>query len=295
MITQAQFSSLLTPLLYHHLDLGMQSVPQVRERIFNVQGSLFYQEQGTTLGGVGVDAWDVYSQGGGKGELEFSQLFTQTYTHVEYPVKFTIQKKLLLNDQYGQVGKVLQRVGLSAANKMENDAVRLLNNAFATDTWSDGQFLCDADHPVGGTTHSNRGTTPLSESAVSATRVLMMRFPDDKGNLLGIMPDEIIVPPELEDAALKIAKSLLNPDTANNAINPQEGRFNVIVVPRLSDTNNWFLSSSAMRKQAANWYNREAFQIMLLSEDTTDVVYEAKLHYSWGVDDWRWIYGHIVA
>lgn len=295
MIRQSQFDSVLIPLIQHHFDLGMQSVNPVRDQIFNIQTSSFYQEKGTTLGGVSVDAWDTYSQGGGKGELEFSQLYTQTYTHVEYPVRFTIQKKLLLNDQYGQIGKIVERVGMSAANKMEIDAAKLFNNAFATDTWADSQFLCDTDHPVGGSTHSNRGTTALSESALSATRILMMRFPDDKGNLLGVMADELYVPPELEDAALKATRSILNPDTGNNAMNPQNGRYNVIVVPRLTDTNNWFMGSSQWRRQAVNWYNREDLQLITIEDNTTEIVYEAKLHYSWGVDDWRWIYGHIVA
>lgn len=292
---QNQFDTLLTPMLYHHFELGMASVPAIRQSLFTVRPSTMATEKGVGIGGMSVDAWDVYKQSGSKGSLEFSQLFTQTYTHVEYPVRFSVKKQLLMNDQYGVIERQLQAIGLSAANKMEVDAATLLNNAFATTTWSDSQFLCDTDHPVGSTTHSNDGSSALSESAVSATRILMMRFPDDKGNLLGIVGDELIVPPELEDTALKIAKSILNPDTGNNAMNPQMGRFNVIVVPRLTDTNNWFMSSSAWRKQVVNWYEREPLTIMQVGEDLTDLVYEAKLHYSYGVDDWRWIYGHAVA
>lgn len=298
MITQNQFDTLLVPMLYHHFELGAMTVPAIREQLFSVRPSSMAEEKGTGIGGVGVDPWDVYknSKGAGsKGTLEFSQLYTQTYTHIEYPVRFSVKKQLLLNDQYGVIQRNIQNIGISATEKQEVDAHQLLNNAFATDTWSDGQFLCDTDHPVGGTTHSNRGTTALSEDAISATRILMMRFPDDKGMPKGVMADELWVPPELEDTALKMTRSLLNPATGNNAINPQAGRFQVYVAPRLSDTNNWFMTSSVWRKQVVNWYEREAFQIQLVYEDTTDLVYEAKLHYSWGVDDWRWIYGHIVA
>ena len=41
-----------------------------------------------------------------------------------------------------------------------------------------------------------------------------------------------------------------------------------------------------------NWYERENYQIMLIDETTTYLLFEAKLHYSFGWDDWRWIYGH---
>lgn len=292
---QNQFDTLLIPTLYHHFELGMLSVPMVRDRLFTVRPSTMATEKGVGIGGMSVDAWDVYKQSGSKGSLEFSQLYTQTYTHQEYAVRFSVKKQLVMNDQYGVIERQLQGIGMSGANHMEIDAATLLNNAFATTTWSDGQFLCDTDHPVGSTTHSNDGSTALSESAVSATRILMMRFPDDKGNPLGVVGDELIVPPELEDTALKITRSILNPETGNNAMNPQQGRFNVIVVPRLTDTNNWFMSSSAWRRQVVNWYEREPLTIMQVDEDTTDLVFEAKLHYSYGVDDWRWIYGHAVA
>ncbi len=298
-ISQGQFSTLLIPAIYHHFEVGMNMVPSMRGNLFNVQGSSLAQENGTGLGGMSPDAWNNYQSNRTKGRLTFDQLYTQTYNHVEYPVQVVIEKKLLLNDQYGKINQIARRVGVSAEQKMELDAASLLNNAFDTGyAFSDGKPLISTTHPKNpnvSTTYSNKGTSALTADAVSATRVLMMHTKDDKGNEIGIMPDELWVPPELEDQAIKITQSLRDPGNANNDINAQQGRWKVIPWLRLTDTNNWFMSSSVWRKETTNWYNREATQMMVVDETTTDITYEFKLHYSFGVDDWRAWYGHEVA
>ena len=300
MLRQSQFDSLLTPIIYHHFGLGQTRVPSLRSRLFNVQVSTLAEEKGTGMGGIAPDAWDEYRKSGVKGRLDMDQLYTQTYTHVEYPVRLEIEKRLILNDQYGQINTQIQRAGLSGAIKQEIDAAGLLNNAFSSSyTWSDAVALCSTSHPKSkhksAGTQSNKGTSALTKAAVSATRIAMAKFTDDKGNILGVSPNELWVPPELEDTALEIVGSVLDPSSANNAINPQAGRFTVIPWARLSDTNNWFMADGVWRQQVVNWYDREQLDVMLVDESTTHLTYELKMHYSYGVDDWRWIYGHEVA
>lgn len=299
-IRQSQFDTLLTPIIYHHFDLGVAGVPSLRARLFNVQGSMLAQEKGAGVGGMSPDAWDAYRLTGRKGELDFDQLWTATYTHIEYPVTVKIEKKLLKNDQYGVIQKYIRRVGVSAESKMERDAASLLNNAFdsTAQPGPDAVALCSASHPQSPHDSSNvlnnYGTSALTKKAVSDTRIAMSRFVDDKNNEIGVMPDELWVPPELEDTAKEIVGSPQDPDTGNNAINPQNeaGRWTVVPWLRLTGTKAWFMVSSAWRRELVNWYNREAAEVMLVGEDTTHLTYEIKLHYSFGFDDWRWVYGH---
>ena len=300
MLRESQFDSVLIPMIYHHFDLGARMVPVMRNQLFNVQSSTLSSEKGTGMGGIGPDAWDQYRLSGVKGRLSMDQLYTQTYTHEEYPVEIAVERKLLDDDQYGIIQSYIQRVGLSGETKMEIDAFSLLNNAFSSSyTWSDGKALCATDHPktpnASSGTYSNKGTSALTEQSLSDTRVSMMRFKDDKGNELGLMPNELWVPVELQDTAIKITQSLLESGTANNATNPQNGRWTVKTSPRLTDTNNWFVVDGMWRQMVAKWYNRQAMELLRTRLTTTEVVYEAKLRYSFGVDDWRWIYGHEVA
>ena len=298
MLRQEQFNSLLLPIIYHHFELGQSRVPSLRSRLFSVRNSQLAEERGTGMGGMSPDAWDVYksTKGGRKGRLDLDQLYTQNYTHVEYPVELVIEKRLVLNDQYGRIQDIVRRSGISAEQKQEIDAAGVFNNAFSGATWSDGKVLCATDHPKSPNksagTYSNKGTLALSKAAVSTTRIAMMRFADDKGNEIGLTPNALLVPPELEDTALEIANSNLDPASANNAINPQAGRFSVISWQRLTDTNAWFMLDDTWLSEMCNWYIREPLQVMMVHETTTEIIYELKLHYSYGVDHWRFIYGH---
>lgn len=299
MLRQEQFNALLIPVIYHHFELGQSRVPSLRGQLFSEENSGLAEERGTGMGGIAPDAWNQYKVSGVKGRLDFDQLYTQSYVHVEYPVELVIEKRLILNDQYRKVNDIISRAGMSAETKMEIDAASLLNNAFSTSyNFSDGKPLCATDHPKstqGGGTYSNKGTTALDATALSAARIAMMRFKDDKGQEIGVVPNELWVAPELEDTALTITKSLNDPASANNAINPQATRWVVKTWMRLTDTNNWFITDSAWRQSVVKWYNREALQVMMTHETTTEVIYELKLHYSFGADDWRWIYGSEVT
>jgi len=299
-LTQSQFNTLLIPLITHHFEVGQNRVPRMRTQLFSEKRSTLAQENGTGMGGMTPESWNAYASTGKKGKLDVDQLYTQTYTHQEYPVQLEIKKNLILNDQYGKIADLVRRAGISAEQKMEIDAASLLTNAFsASFLWSDAKALCATDHPQSPTvtagTFSNKGTSALTADVVSTTRVAMMRFKDDKGTEIGLMPNELWVPPELEDTARKIVASVLDPESANNAINPQAGRWTVKPWMRLTDTNNWFMADSTWRQEVANWYVRETTTPMIVAETTTEIVYEFKLHYSFGVDDWRWIYGHEVA
>lgn len=302
MLTQDQFNTLLIPMIYHFIDIGRNRVPSMRKQLFNVQASTLAQENGVGLGGMAPDAWEQFQASGAKGTLDFDQQYTQTYTHLEYPVTLVIRKQLVLNDQYGKIAGLIRKAGISAEQFMEVKAASLLNNAFsASYNLSDGKPLCSATHPKGKNggagTYSNRGTAALNAAALSTARVAMMRFKDDKGNDVGLMPNELWFPPELQDTAIIATKSLNDPSSANGAVNPQAEaqRWTLKPMQRLTDTTNWFIADGVARQEAVNWYEREAMQAMLVDENTTEVVYELKLHFSFGADDWRWIYGQEVA
>lgn len=299
-----QFDSLMQPMIYHHLGIGQGKVAMLRDRLFNVQKSSLKEEKGTGLGGISPDSWDVYknSKGAKKGRLDFNELYTQTYTHQEYPLEIVVQKSLFQFDQYNKIKTIVQRAGLSAGVKKELDAASLLNNAFASgSTWSDDKPLCSASHPVNpdDTTnvYSNTGTSPLTAANLSSVRQSMMRFKDDTGVEIGIMPNELWVPVELEDKALELTQALNKPETANNDANAQAQRWTVIPWLRLDSASpkRWFMVDGMWRQEAVNWYDVVDMEIMLVHENTTEVVWEVKLFYSFGVDDWRWIYGNNPA
>ena len=301
MIIQEDFPNSLRTVVQHYFDVGAGMVPSLRSTLFNVQSSETATEEGIGHGGFSADAWDQYQKNRTKGRLENNELYKETYTHVEYPVQLAIEHKLAINGNFNVINKLIQKAGVSAEEKMERDAAGLLNNAFSSShTHSDAVALCSASHPVGPHTtgtYSNRGTLALTKANLSTARIAMSRFKDDKQNLVGGIPNELWVPEELYDTAVELTGSPQDPESANNAINPDMAARRWTVYPwlRLTDTTNWFIANSTKRRMSANWYIREVTTPMLVHQDTTEYIYEFKLHYSYGVDDWRWIYGNEVA
>lgn len=299
-LTSAHWSYAIDPGIQGHFDLGFSRRASLREALFGVRGSTLASEEIFGSGTVGVDAWDNFENSGVVPQADFDQGYKKTFTHVEKPLELQIRRKLFEDAQFANIFNMASKLGDSAALKMEHDGASVFNNAF-TDTapyaGADAVGLCSTAHPNSphntGDTQSNEGTYALTKDNVSTVREAMMAFTDDKNQILGVMPDALVVPPELEDEALVITNSLLDPTTATNAINPQSGRFGVIVWHYLTDSNAWFMVDSMLMKQHLLWFNRVPLQITPKVEDKTiSATWIAYMRYSYGWTDWRWVYGN---
>jgi hypothetical protein len=278
--------------------IGDQRKTSLIPTLFNVQGSKTATEKSFGVGTLSSDGWDFETAGGVQYD-DTKKGWEKTYTHVEYAKGVVVERKLIDDNQTRIAFGRASALGDSAFRKREKDAALIFNNAFATDTGPDGQFLCDTDHPYSdedSTTYSNKGTSALSKSAVASTRQDLQAFVDDRGDLMDVMADTLIVPPELEDTAIEITKSILDPTSANNAVNPQSGRFRTIVWHYLTDANNWFMADSGRQKQFLNWFDRVPIEFAA-EEDFSTLArrYRAYMRYSYGYDDARWVFGHSVT
>jgi hypothetical protein len=113
---------------------------------------------------------------------------------------------------------------------------------------------------------------------------------------MDVAADTILVPPELEDTGIEITKSVLDPTSAQNAVNPQAGRYNLIVWHYLTDATNWFMLERARTNQFLNWFDRVPVEFAAEEDfDTLQRRYRAYCRYSYGYDDARFCYGHLVA
>lgn len=266
--------------------------------LFNVQTSQKAQEHNLGIGGFGD--WKEY-----KGRIEyddFEQGFKTTYTHVEFIDGFKVERKLVDDDLYGVINPRPRGLAIAGMRKREKDAASLFNNAFsASYVGGDAVALCSASHPYSpsnATVQGNAGSTALDYDAVDSTRQLMRLYKDDRGELVPIMPDTLLVPAALERKAWEIINTMNQPYTANNTANFVASKLNrVIVWDYLTDTNNWFMIDSMLAGMYLNWYDRVPMDFAM--DPTSDFTLEARfrgyMRYSYGWDDWRWIYGHQVT
>ena len=104
------------------------------------------------------------------------------------------------------------------------------------------------------------------------------------------MPDTIMVPPDLEEAAFEITASSGKVDTADNNRNVHEGRYKVIDWEYLNDVNNWFLIDSNMKEESLFWTDRETLEFAMIEDfDTLVAKWRGYMNYAMAHVDWRWI------
>jgi phage major head subunit gpT-like protein len=268
--------------------------PSPMDLFYNVVTSNRAFEETFGVGGLG----DVPQFNGSIEYDAMEGLYKTTFTHIEWAKGIQVERKLVDDDQYNVINQRATALGLSFGRTREKNAASTFNNAF-TSVGSDGVALCGSHpfSPTNSATQSNAGTSALTYDNLIATRKLMREFKDDRGELITVMPNILLVPPELEDTAQTILNSINKPGTNNNDTNIVRGQgYQLVVWDYLTDANNWYLIDGAMAKMHLWWFTRVPVEFALDPKSEFDLVarYRGYERYSFGFDDWRWIYGHSV-
>lgn len=147
------------------------------------------------------------------------------YVHVPYALGYKVTFEERRDNLYEVVaGRRAKANAFSIAQTIENVAAFLYNNAFSSSffTTGDGVALISAAHiQATGGTFSNALTpgADLSEAALEDMCTQVMGMQTDRGLLINVMPQSLHVPRQEWYNANRIMKSVLQNDTANNAIN----------------------------------------------------------------------------
>jgi hypothetical protein len=307
----SHWSELLSPALSEAFYIGFADRPaSTIPLLYGVRSSQRADEQHLGVGVLGSQGWQ-FDGVNGSGRVEYDDRnkgYPKTFTHVQFAKGFMVERKLIDDNQSEIALDDARALGDSAFRKREKSGASVFANAFTSTTnedgfstlGPDGVVLCSDSHPysadASGSTQDNAGTTALSATSVAATRVAMMKYTDDRGDLMNVMPDTLLIPPDLEDTAATITRSILDPTSGNNAVNPQSGRFQTIVWHYLTDTNNWFMIDRQRMKQSLLWYDRVALEFGRETDfDTFTAKFRAYMRFSYGWRDWAWVYGHAVT
>jgi len=265
-----------------------------------------------------VDEHDVrFSQVGAAGKLkrldatgkvqydELRQGYDVAFEFPEYAGGFYITRQMADDDKTGTLLEAYPReLALASYRTKQARAAVVFNNCTATTytedgftvsiAGGDGVALCSDSHTfaTGDTTAvDNYATSALSVSALDTIRQQMMNFRDDRGNLLYIRPDTIMVPPELQKTATEVVGSPMNPYEFSNTVNAEAGRWKVLVNHNLTDSNMWFMIDSRSMKRHLHWFTRVGLEFARDADDFDTLVarWRAYERYGCGFTDWRWL------
>jgi phage major head subunit gpT-like protein len=257
-----QFFSTALPLLEELIMEQYGNKPDMIPMIFNVESSDKWGEQDSTVTGFGI-APEKAENSPVKYD-DVLQGYDTTYTHTTYALAFRTSREMVDDEKYGMIRKSATALGRSMFNTRQIQAAKDFNNAFTSATGPDGKELCATDHPlIGGGTASNELATPADLSVTSLRQALndMEDTVDERGLLINVEPETLLVPNELIWDAEELLKSSLRPDTANNPVNAfQIKNLDYKMWNYLTDPDAWFLVANKMDHNM-KFYEREPVNI----------------------------------
>lgn len=227
------------------------------------------------------------------------QGFTTRYNHVVYALGFIITREIYDDDLYDVVGKrKAQGLAFSMRQTKEIVGANIYNRAFTSGyTGGDGTILLNNAHPnVAGGTQSNILATAsdLSEAALEQAVIDISLLRNDRGLLIALRPQQLIIPPQLQFEAKRILTSdgrvgtdLNDPNALKDMGLFQDG---VTVNHYFTDSDAWFIRTSA--QDGMKYFERWADKFEMDNDfDTDNAKYKASARYSFGWTDWRGLFG----
>ena len=212
----------------------------------------------------------------------------------------SIDRATLEDDLYGQVAMRVKQMGSSAAQHLDLLTFGMLAGGFTGKCFDGTPFF--GSHTQGGVTQTNTGADQLSAVSLQGAITTMARFQDDQGRPMGVMPDVLVVPPELYWEAAVLLNSAFFPDALTTAsqqlaMNPLKGMLSLVMSPYLSSPTNWFVLDTKRVVKAIILQMRKDFEFEALEQNTEtgflrDVFfYGVRARYNAGYGDFRAAYG----
>lgn len=294
------FGKLLEPGLRKIFFETYDEIPEQYVKIYNVQDSEKAVEHDWGMGAFN-DWAKRQSQFDEVAYTTLSPGLDRTYIHDAFTQGFMITREMYDDDMYSQMEKLPKAMARSGRAKVEKDAVTPLLNGFAASTVTiyDGKPLFANDHPLLDSTSvgKNLATGPLNDTNLKAALQMMRETVDEAGNLIQMKATKLIIPPALEDTAIRLLKSAQLPGTDYNDTNKFLNSYGIeiVVLDYLSQAAGgsdtaWFLQDGKRHQLNFFWRKRPEFK-WEEDFDTFVAKYRGYMRYSYGVSDWRGLVG----
>jgi hypothetical protein len=266
--------------------------------LYDMETSNRAYEQDVQVTGFGLAP--VKPQGASLAYDSEAQGWITTYAHIAYALGYIVTFEELQDNLYKEVATRRAKANAFSINQtIENVAAFLYNTAFSSTffTTPDGQPMISTVHQnaISGT-FSNRlaVAADLSEVSLEDMNIQIMGATMDRGLRISLMPQSLHIAPAEWFNANRILESVLQNNTANNAINvlkatnafPKGIKLNHY----FTDPDAWFVRTNCPEGLKFFWRNRPMFD-QDNDFDTKNAKAATYMRFSVGVTDPRAIYG----
>jgi|TARA_R110000796_G_scaffold24394_3_gene69545 hypothetical protein len=297
-ISRAQLVKELEPGLNALFGLEYKQYADQTKEIFVTESSDRAFEEEVMLGGFGEAS--VKPEGQGVAYDNAQETYTARYTHETIALAFAITEEAIEDNLYDRLAsRYTKALARSMASTKNVKGANILNNGFAgagNPTYGDGTVLLNAAHPTLSGNQSNILTVAadLNETSLEASLIQIAATLDERGLKVAAQARRLVIPSELQFTADRLMKSQGRVSTADNDINAIKNMGMVpegyIVNNYLTDTDAFFLITDV--PNGMKHFDRAPLKTSMEGDfDTGNVRYKARERYSFGVSDWRGIFG----
>jgi len=294
---RANMMKQLVPGLHAIMGTEYDRYPEQHKLVYDVENSNRSFEEDLMVAGLETAREKDEGESTRYGNMQ--ELWVARYNHSTISYGFAVTEEALEDNLYESTAKRgTAFLARSMAETKQILSMVPLNLGFTSYAIGDGQNMFSTAHPLlNGSTLSNRPATgaDLNETSLEAAFVQMSKWTDDQGLLTNIRAERLIVPAELEYTAARLTMTEKRPGTMDNDVNAFKalgklpGGF--AVNNYLTDTNAWFLKTSAPRGMMH--FVRVKLQNKAdVDFDTGNMKYKSRERYSFGCSDWRGIWGN---
>jgi len=228
------------------------------------------------------------------------ETYTARYTHETVALAFSITEEAIEDNLYDRLAsRYTKALARSMANTKQVKAVNpLIQGLPTTDNFDsgDGVSLFNTAHPTIAGTVKNTLTTQadLNETSLEQSLIDIAAMTDERGLKIAARGVKMIVPSELQFTAERLMKSQGRVGTADNDIN---AIVSMGMVPQGYRVNNFLTDPDAFYiitdvPNGMKYFERAAIKTAMEGDfDTGNVRYKARERYSFGVSDYRGIFG----
>jgi phage major head subunit gpT-like protein len=260
----------------------------------NVYGLAVYRDAYTDVQSNGKDetyAWlgqlPVIREWIGPKHVKALNDYKYAITNKDFEGTIAVDKNEVEDDQLGGIVpriRMLAQQAIAFPHKLLSDVLIAGTSGLAFDGiafFSNATGVRVNDNLLAGT-----GTTLAQvEVDLGVARATMMKFVDDQSQVMGIVGETVVCPPEMELTFRKILFGTTSAGQANPAVpNPLQGMVTRLIVdPRLTDVNDWYLLACAYPIRPLVYQTRKAPIFVALDKDTDDKAFWEK-QYVYGVE-----------
>ena len=293
-MNRASFAKMLEPGLNTLFGLEYDSYPAEYEAVFESNTSQKAFEEDVLLAGFG--SAPTKSEGSAISYDDAGQQWTARYQHETVALAFSITEEAEEDGQYGSIAsRYTKALARSMASTKEIKAANVLNNS-TTSTGGDGVTLLSTAHPTQNGNQSNTLATAadLSETSLEAILIQIADMKDERGLRIAAQGTKLVIPTAYTFVAERLLESQLRVGTADNDINAiKSGGYlpgGYHVMRRLTDADAFYVITDV--PDGLKMFQRSPLKKGMEGDfETGNVRYKVRERYSFGVTDWRGLFG----